>query len=242
MHSGKTDQIIDQPIDFEYPVDKDGFAMFKIFLHMDDAAELTSLLEKHAIEYRLIDNAYAVDITIIGKNEQRNIQVMAKADDFSKINDLLEKEADQLITALSADHYLYSFTEEELREVIIKRDEWSTLDYRLAKKILLGKGIEIDEAKANRDRIEELSQPVGGHWIQISLGYICAVAGGLIGILIGWFLWKSTKTLPNGEKIFMYAETQRSHGKIIFMVSAVTLPLYTIIILLLQFNPERLYG
>ncbi len=66
------------------------------------------------------------------------------------------------VTEIGKDYYLYSFTDDELMEVITKADEWSPFDVVLARKILAEKGKSIsDEAiKAiNEKRIEELKAP-----------------------------------------------------------------------------------
>jgi hypothetical protein len=54
-------------------------------------------------------------------------------------------------------------------------------------------------------------------------GYISAFLGGVIGIAIGLNLWTMKKTLPNGERVYVYNENDRNHGKIMTVVGIIVL-------------------
>jgi hypothetical protein len=47
--------------------------------------------------------------------------------------------------------------------------------------------------------------------------------GGAIGIAVGLNLWTMKKTLPNGERVYVYAEKDRIQGQIITVVGIVVL-------------------
>ncbi|MEI9912162.1 MAG: hypothetical protein WDO71_22415 [Bacteroidota bacterium] len=73
------------------------------------------------------------------------------------------------------DYYLFSFSDDELMDVLRKPDEWNEFDLYWAKKILHIRGVEIkpeDLEKAKQERLDELKQP----WILDKLWIICAIA------------------------------------------------------------------
>ncbi|WP_051568694.1 hypothetical protein [Crocinitomix catalasitica] len=197
------------------------FSLFKTFSDIDAANDLIQLLEERKIKFSIINDAFEVDITFTG-NKQSNIQILIQQDDFNKVQGYLEAEAENEIIEVDQSHYLYKFTNSELFEILEKKDEWSMYDYVLAKKLLIDRGVNVDSAvleKLNIKRDSELSAPEKGPSFTVLAGYFFGIAGGLLGILIGWSLWKSKKTLSNGEKVYVYVEEQRANGKIIFYMS-----------------------
>ena len=122
-------------------------------------------------------------------------------------------------------------------EILLKADEWNEFDYKLAQKILVqrGKSVDTELLKAlKKQRIELLAKPEENQKSWIVAGYIFATLGGLLGIFIGYSLWTSKKSLPNGQKVYSYNEKDRTHGKNIFYIGLITLPFYVIVRFLTQ--------
>ncbi|MEP7095275.1 MAG: hypothetical protein ABI793_14530, partial [Flavobacterium sp.] len=129
------------------------------------------------------------------------------------------------------------FTDDELYEILLKADEWNEFDYKLAQKILTqrGKSVDTELLKAlKKQRLDLLTKPEEDQKSSIMAGYIFAILGGFLGILIGYSLWTSKKTLPNGQKVYSYNEKDRVHGKNIFYIGLIILPFYIIIRILTQ--------
>ncbi|MFN6943330.1 MAG: hypothetical protein ACK4ND_00170 [Cytophagaceae bacterium] len=184
-------------------------------------------LHEIGIEYILEDNSAAVDITFSANTSQNEVQLKIKQEDFEKANKLLESESEIPLADLDKNHYLFSFSNEELYEILLKKDEWSAFDYKLAQKILAGRGQKITPEELEglrKKRLEDLSKPenLQNQWIII--GYLLAVAGGIIGIFIGYYLWTLKKTLPTGEKVYVYNEENRKDGKNIFIIGIIVAP------------------
>ena len=59
-----------------------------------------------------------------------------------------------------------------------------------------------------------------GGWL-IPAGYVFSILGGLFGILIGGYMWRSKEKLPSGEKVSRYDARSRRHGLIIFIIAIV---------------------
>ena len=132
---------------------------------------------------------------------------------------------------------MFEFTNEELYEVLLKSDEWNAFDYSLAQKILIQKGKSIDKELLNtlkNERLKDLAKPEGNQKPWIISGYIFSILGGFLGLIIGYSLWTSKKTLPNGQKVNSYSENDRMHGKYIFYIGLIIAPIALILKVLLS--------
>ena len=203
---------------------EDKFITFHKFNLLEDAQELISTLKKNDIKVQIEDTSPPVDITFSGNTLQNEIRIKVKQSDVGIANQILEKQAEQLIDKFPNDYYLYDFTDNELIEIIEKSDEWSKEDYMLSQKILKDRGSEISKEeieKIKQKRIEDLRTPEKGHIGWLIFGFISAILGGLLGIFIGWFHWDFKKTDPTGQQFYAYDQQTRKTGQIIFWIGLV---------------------
>ena len=203
------------------------FSIFRTFPSLDQADELKTLLSENNIESVLGDNVPPVDVTFSGSTLNNLIEVRIKQSDFKKAEEVLERDAKNILDEIDTDYYLFGFTDEELYEVLLKSDEWSSLDYTLAQKLLTQRGKSFDKDLLNslkNERIKQLAKPEENQKAWIFCGYVFAILGGCLGLIIGYFLWTSKKILPNGEKVFSYSEHDRKQGKYIFYIGLVMAP------------------
>ena len=115
----------------------------------------------------------------------------------------------------------------ELYDILLKSDEWNKFDYSLAQKILRDRGKNIDKElldSLKKQRLEDLAKPDENQKPWIIAGYVFALLGGFLGLIIGYFLWTSKKTLPNGQKVYSYSSNDRKHGKYIFYIALIIFP------------------
>jgi hypothetical protein len=198
---------------------------FRKFNDITLAYQLVDLLKKHNIEYIMEDVPGTFDPAFRTKDlETKEYLVKIKDTDFSRANSILDEDAIESINNIERDYYLFDFTNDELIDVLVKRDEWNSFDVLLSRKILKERGLNITDdelTKINNDRIETLREPEPSQSTWIIIGYVLAVLGGVLGIFIGWHLSSYKKTLPNGEQVFEYSENDRKHGKIIFYISII---------------------
>lgn len=196
--------------------------MFKRFNDLALANALTAVLDEHGIEYTIEESAASFDPAFRSNDLEAEYSVKIKAGDFELVNQLLKDSETENVNYADKDHYLYGFTDEELVDVLAKADEWSAFDYQLARKILTERGVTISEkmlTDLKNDRLEELKTPEPPQNSWIIVGYIFALAGGVFGIFIGWYLATCKKTLPDGERIYAYNENDRQQGKWIFYIA-----------------------
>ena len=198
------------------------------FRKFDDIAlayNLVELLKKHDITNLLEEVPTTFDPAFRTIDPALKEQLLKiKSSDFIRVNQLLKEEAINDIQNIEDDYPLFSFSDDELVDILAKADEWNAFDVSLAEKILADRGKSISGETIlalNVKRIEELRKPETSQAVWIVIGYLCALCGGILGIFIGWHLSWQKKTLPNGEKVFEYNDGDRKHGKHIFYISVV---------------------
>lgn len=205
----------------------ESYSIFKKFPTLEQAYELKELLKENGIESLLADNIPPVDVTFSGNTLQNEFEVRIKQSDFKKAEEILEKNAEKLIDQIDKDYYLFEFTDEELYEILLKSDEWNAFDYSLAQKILKQRGKSVDKELLNslkNERLRDLAKPEENQKPWIIAGYVFSLLGGFLGLIIGYFLWTSKKTLPNGQKVYSYSANDRKHGKYIFYIGLIITP------------------
>lgn len=208
------------------------FVTYRKFTETAQRNELVSLLNAAGIMYDVTEQHENLEVLYGSKQFSKEFFVKIKPADFAAVDALLAEEARKALSSIASDHYLFSFTDEELFDVLVKPDEWSELDYQLARKILIDRKRDISDDTLEllkKQRIAELAKPEESQKIWIYGGYIMALLGGLIGILIGWHMAASKKTLPNGQVLYTFKQADRQHGWRIVLIGAIMFMLYLII-------------
>lgn len=205
---------------------KPEFITYQKFNDIELANELIDVLSENNIPYSMEEEAPVFDPSFSFKEVVTEYAVKICPEDFERVKQLLAESEKDNVNNADPDYYLFSFTDDELMEVITKADEWSTFDNQLARKILGNRGKIITDEQIRQikeERIEELKTPDAPQTTWIIIGYISAFLGGLIGIFIGWYLASYKKTLPNGQKIYGYTEHDRKQGQRIFFIGIVVM-------------------
>lgn len=204
----------------------ENYPIFKVYPTKELALEFKELLDNDGIDSVLGDNIPPVDVTFSGSTLEHRYEIRIRQSNFVKAEEILENHAKDLINQVDKDYYLFEFTNEELYEVLIKADEWNEFDYTLAQKILTNRGKSIDQellSTFKKERLKTLSEPEGNQKSWLYAGYIFALLGGIIGIIIGYFLWTSKKTLPDGNKVYTYSSEDRTKGKTLFFFATIVM-------------------
>lgn len=207
------------------------FLTYQKFNDKNLAEDLTSVLAKEGIEFVFEDDTPHFDVSFANNETDKTYLVKLKSIDFKRVDDILTELSTNQIIDADPDHYLFDFSNEELKELLLKSDEWSKYDFLLAQKILKDRGQTIDDsnlALLKNQRIEELAKPEKSQRLSVIAGYVFAFFGGLIGIFIGVHLYSHKKTLPNGERVYSYSDQDRKQGKIIFSISVISAIIWTI--------------
>jgi hypothetical protein len=197
------------------------FVTFQRFNDKVAALALAETFKGNNFEVELEDASANFDITFANNEIDKDFRVKLKPEDFERANIFLQQQAAKDLADIDPNYYIFDFSDEELKEIIEKQDEWSSLDFLLAQKILRERGVEVNVEQIQTlkaKRIEELSEPEKSPKLLIVSGYVLAFIGGLLAIVIGAYLRNHKKTLPNGERVFGYAIADRAHGERILIL------------------------
>lgn len=200
---------------------KEIFIPFRSFEGEQEAQQFVEILEKNGVIYELEEYLKNTN-PLLFDNFEKEILIKLKKEDFERANEFVSTDDD--INDLDSDYYLYGFTDEELIEILVKPHEWGQLDRKLAPKLLMKRGYDLnnlDIEGKKKDYINELAKPQKESPVLILLGYIFAFLGGLLGLAIGWGLVSIKTILPNGEQVFTYTEKCRKHGARIFILGII---------------------
>ncbi len=195
------------------------------------AKETAQALTENGIPNTVVDGTKYFDVSFANNSFAADIHLKMLPANFDKADNLLESLFKLSLDDVDKDYYLCSFTDQELTAIITKPDEWGQFDYQLAQQLLQQRGKTVDSNEVQLlklNRLVELAEPepVKGIWIVIGyaasfVGALTGILGGFVGIIAGWALAFSKKTLPDGQRVFVYDEHSRKHGKGMIVIGAV---------------------
>ncbi|WP_294322923.1 hypothetical protein [uncultured Chryseobacterium sp.] len=200
-------------------------SVYRKFIYKDDALELAKILEENHFVYELTDNSSKLDSSFGGDINTKQYELKIRKDDFIEVEKIEEMFVKKDLENVEETYHLFDYSDEELIEIVTKKDEWNKFDYLLAQKILKERGKEINPEllnAINKQRLDSLSvQEESPVWL-IIIGYVSAFFAGFLGIFIGGYLMYYKKALPNGDRIYGFKRNDRSHGQNILIISAIT--------------------
>ena len=202
------------------------FEEYKTFPTLEQAQEYIDVLNNNNLRHVVEKTTPVFDPAFAGNSGNEAVVLKLLSTEFLKANKAFEEAQLIDVEGLDEDYYLFSFTDDELMDVVIKKDEWNAFDFALASKLLKDRGKEVSTEMLEaitRQRNLEMSRHLPYPKTWIIAGYIFSILGGLIGIFIGLQLLWDTKKLPDGSKMYAYDPNVRSHGRFIFLIGLVVL-------------------
>lgn len=202
------------------------FVVYKKFVDEEPAQALIHELNSNNIETELAHDRESLDSLYGQKVFAKEFFVKVRRKDIAQADALLEEQSKKQLDSVDRDHYLFSFTDEELDEIMEKPDEWNEFDFQLAKKILKDRGRAVDEsriAQLKKERFNALAEPMKPSPSWVIIGYLFALIGGPIGTIMGWHISTHKKPLPNGQMTYAFTKRDRLHGRIILVLGIVVL-------------------
>ncbi|MBS1506618.1 MAG: hypothetical protein JSS79_08235 [Bacteroidetes bacterium] len=209
------------------------FLTFRKFNTVEEAQELADLLKANNIGSELEDTA-GFDVSFSGNPLNKEFRVKLLPADFERAEKLLLHQPHVTAEQLAPDHYLLSFSDDELLEIVTKPDEWSATDYQLALQLLKAHGKEMSADRLSalkKQRYHHLAQPEETKPVWIFVGFLSALLGGVLGIFIGWHLMAHKKTLPDGQRVYGYTTADRKKGQTIFFLGLIFGVLWLLVLL-----------
>ena len=216
---------------------EENFVTYRKFIFKDDALDLIEILKENNIDYVLDDNSSRLDSSFGNDDNTKQFVLKIEKENFERVEELEEKSISKSLDNVDKNYYLFESSDEDLIEIVLKKEEWNKFDYLLAQKILKERGKEINQdlIKAiNKRRVEDLkTEEASPKWL-IFIGYLFSILGGFIGIFIGLYLMNYKKTLPNGETIYGFGKEDRNSGKNVFICSLMGIIFWLIVRILLN--------
>ncbi|MBF9237836.1 hypothetical protein I2I05_10560 [Hymenobacter sp. BT683] len=191
------------------------FLPYQSFASEIVAQPLLELLERHSFP---VETGWAkpdFDVSMANNATDTRFVVRLHQADFERAHQVEDEENEALIVHAAPDHYLFSFSDEELFDILVKPDEWNSYDVSLARHILRQRGREVSPDTVQllrRHRVAEMAKPEPSQKAWIMAGYLFAVFGGIVGMLIGWHLHNHKKPLPDGTQVLAFSALDRAHG------------------------------
>lgn len=208
---------------------------YKKFADLESAEIITDLLKEAGIEYRLLDNNQHY-VKVVGYQQiDLAITLNLKGEDFVKADKLLEEHYKKVLDSVDTDYYLFEFTEQELKNVVLNPYEWGSLDVLLATKLLKEKGIEYDATyieNRKQDTLEKLAATKKVPLYILIIGYALTALFPMAGIAMGLSILYNRNILPDGRKLYAHPAKDRTHGQVMLIVSIT----WTCIIILSTIN------
>lgn len=114
----------------------DKYVEYSRFPNLSSAQELIKSLESNQIHFELDDTALRFDISAKDINPIDNqLIIRIKEADFERVNLLTTNKSMKAEVTSDSDHYLHSFSDNDIIDVIVNQDDWTPNEVELAKKI-----------------------------------------------------------------------------------------------------------
>lgn len=217
--------------------DVSNFLTLRTFSERDEANALAELLQNENIDYILLDNSKDFDPSFALNKINPSIELKIAASDFEKVTHLLNFVAQESIDKVPDDYYLHDFSSVELVAILKEPDLWGEYDYVAAQLVLRQRGESVNEQQLQhwrQVRIEALKQAQKAPNSLILIGYLGALLGGFLGLIVGYQMAHQMKVLPNGERVAYYDAKSQKQGKILLIFSSLMLCIITIFLLYLN--------
>ncbi|SIO41934.1 hypothetical protein [Chitinophaga niabensis] len=205
------------------------FLTFRKFDTAEEAIAISDLLKEKDIPVMLENTPVLLDQQLIGQQFENTFLLKIPPERFIDADNVLRAAVSFNEQDIEADYYLLSFSDQELQEIIEKKDEWGAYDYALALHLLEKRGISYTPAQLaglNDQRHQQLAKPENGSAVWIAIGYMSVLIGGLLGFFIGGYIIVAKKTLPDGSRMYAFPDITRKQGKYILILGGIAFPLW----------------
>src|SRR6185436_8758327 len=108
---------------------------FKEYLRFPDfevATDYTTILEKYQIPFQINDVSSHFQLYVPEVNLENPIVLKIREQDFKTVDEILEKELDKQVSQTTYDHYMYSFEDKDILDVIANQKDWTKAEVKLA--------------------------------------------------------------------------------------------------------------
>jgi hypothetical protein len=199
---------------------EEDFVTYKRFDRPEIAKLLTDLLDENSIPYLVVGDELSVPDIIVG-DVGKTIEIRIHQEDFEKVDKIVEDRANVELDQVDKDYFIFQFSNDELKEVLVKAQEWSPLDVALANKLLKERGVDFSREELDSLREKEVlesAQPRDMDKSTLILLYVCLLILPLVPAIGGPWVLIARKIDLLGNRVNTFTESSRRHGKILTVV------------------------
>lgn len=218
---------------------------FQTFNTFQEASEIEQILLKNGIHTAIVKTTPVFDAVLMGNSGSDMYELKMDGSDFEKARTVLYNSPNFKIEDVNSSHPLYEMTDNELRDIISKPDEWGPENYNIALFLLRNRGLTISDETLNKlqdERLNTLSEKKHMSTYVLVIGYMTALMPvvanflsdhekdgkilwyfpGLMGLVISWVITQTKMTLPNGKRVPAYPHSVLTHGLVIFALNVLS--------------------
>lgn len=192
------------------------------FSDQEEAIEAAAVLKEKGIEHYIEEEKLAFDVTFAYKTAPYSIHLKVKASELQQALELIDAAmTSEERTDVTIENFMDEFTDEELEEVIYKRDEWNTQDVDRAEELLKRRGIAFSEGQKQsmwQQRLQEIRTPRKANTGWMIMGFAAALGGGLFGVAMGASYFFLRGRDPEGQRYYVYDKGARSAGFVMMLI------------------------
>ena len=189
------------------------------FYSSQETVELSDRLTAANIPFKVEQEKESLPSVYIGQSMDPMILLKVPDDRFEDVNQIVRKAARQQFADIDPGYYLFSFTDQELLDVLAKPGEWNIFDQAIAEKILEERQVVIPAATAAQNKPEYEPAKLETKWLVAE--YLGSIFMPFVGIIIGLASLLSYKTLSSGKRVSLYDAATKNHAKIMLVIGIV---------------------
>jgi len=204
----------------------------KSFHHFQPAYDLRDYLVEKGLTVDVREQREMLDFYDLGPRLNLFYTLHIESKDLKQYEDLIKDYANAYISEhkleKDPEYYINSLTKAELIENIYEYDGVNEIDHELAKRKLAALGVSFNDETIATIRETRKKDKIRSYTEMkpfVIAGYFFAFLGGFFGIFIGYFLWKGKTQVPYEEPFYAHDAKTHKHGKYIFIISLIVLPL-----------------
>src|SRR5918993_2096184 len=119
----------------------DAYVTFKTFNDKETAEDFADVLKQASVDFFIEEDALVFDPSYANNPLNKDYAIKVKQAQFKAAEKAYDRYFEGMLDKVPDDYYLFSFTDDELKEILAKPDEWGSFDYQLSQKILKQRGI-----------------------------------------------------------------------------------------------------
>jgi len=134
------------------------FINYHTFSNLEEASNLIEILDKNQIQFEINDSTLHFDVVPLSANPMENgVVIKIRAEDKERVDKIFQIDTEK---DFIFDHYLLSFSDNDILDVIVNPEEWTEEEIELAKKISKQRNLkptaeQVKSLRKNTDKIKE---------------------------------------------------------------------------------------